>query len=342
MQHPVPPKVSVKSKYISVSLGEQLDIDCLVEAFPKPTNYWSRKPAIKTDTSVAVAAAAALSMSTRNNNGFINNDHDDESLTLSHRSAATMPKRKQMAIYEQVTAAQMDDNNGQLITMPTRASTPETTHLLRNVATFAKSSMPSRDGLVVEHSEDNASAADDNNNNDSDKDKTNNSLYQRQSVREYNIDNNFNDNFRRIRHNSYTPSNSESSTSRHNFQQRLKLRQVVMPMMINSDLDSGLLEAPTTTTTVTALSATETGASNGSNENLTSAYVTVKQTAVNAYTYKLRLSIARVQPDDFGGYVCISSNSLGASQEYTFVTRKYIFDASLGHKALSANQWTTN
>lgn len=308
----VPPKVSVKSKYISVSLGEQLDIDCIVEAFPKPTNYWSRKPAIRSDTSVA-----ALSISHRNNNGFIT-----EAASLPFGSTATtVPKRKQMAIYEQVTATQMDDNNGQFVTMETHPSTVWSDTPANQSNGFASSSMPNSERLTG------STGIDTENDNLDDTISEPSPMSLKQSARQYNIDYNFNDNFRRIRHNSYPPSTSETPISRHNFQRRLKLRQVVVPMMINSDLDSSLLGASTSSTSNGAF-ASETGATNGNinnsnnSNNLTSAYVTVKQTALNAYTYKLRLSIARVQPDDFGGYVCISSNSLGTSQEYTFVTRK--------------------
>lgn len=53
------------------------------------------------------------------------------------------------------------------------------------------------------------------------------------------------------------------------------------------------------------------------------AYVTVKQTALNAYTYNLRLTIARVQVEDLGEYSCVASNSMGTSESHVFVASKY-------------------
>lgn len=58
-------------------------------------------------------------------------------------------------------------------------------------------------------------------------------------------------------------------------------------------------------------------------------FVTVKQSAVNSYTYRLRLTVARVRPSDLGDYVCIASNSLGTSSARVQVRGKY-------HLAMSA------
>lgn len=52
------------------------------------------------------------------------------------------------------------------------------------------------------------------------------------------------------------------------------------------------------------------------------AYVTVKQTAVNSYTYRLKLTIARMRHDDYGEYSCISTNALGSSEAHVIVTGK--------------------
>jgi len=39
----VPPKVTTPSKFVSVSLGDPLELDCLIEAFPKGESYWSKQ-----------------------------------------------------------------------------------------------------------------------------------------------------------------------------------------------------------------------------------------------------------------------------------------------------------
>lgn len=39
----------------------------------------------------------------------------------------------------------------------------------------------------------------------------------------------------------------------------------------------------------------------------------VRQIVVNSYTYKLKLTFVKVTPEDYGEYMCISSNSLGNS-----------------------------
>ena len=48
--------------------------------------------------------------------------------------------------------------------------------------------------------------------------------------------------------------------------------------------------------------------------------VTVKQTALNSYTYKLHLTIAKLNNDDYGQYTCISSNSMGTSESQVIIT----------------------
>lgn len=60
--------------------------------------------------------------------------------------------------------------------------------------------------------------------------------------------------------------------------------------------------------------------------NRKSGQVTVKQTPINPYTYRLRLTIGRVQPDDYGDYVCVSSNSMGNAETHVTVTSKVSLD----------------
>lgn len=50
--------------------------------------------------------------------------------------------------------------------------------------------------------------------------------------------------------------------------------------------------------------------------------VGVKLSAINSYTYKLKLSILKMQPEDYGEYSCISSNSMGNSESLITVTSK--------------------
>lgn len=57
--------------------------------------------------------------------------------------------------------------------------------------------------------------------------------------------------------------------------------------------------------------------------NINKAYMSVKQTALNSFTYKLRLTVAQMQADDYGQYSCISTNPLGSSEAHVIVTSKY-------------------
>lgn len=54
------------------------------------------------------------------------------------------------------------------------------------------------------------------------------------------------------------------------------------------------------------------------------AFVTVKQTALNSYTYKLRISNAKMRSSDFGEYVCIATNSMGTSSAKVLVKSKFV------------------
>lgn len=46
---------------------------------------------------------------------------------------------------------------------------------------------------------------------------------------------------------------------------------------------------------------------------INSARTIVRQTVINSYTYKLKLTFTKMTPDDYGEYLCISSNPLGNS-----------------------------
>lgn len=48
--------------------------------------------------------------------------------------------------------------------------------------------------------------------------------------------------------------------------------------------------------------------------------VSVMQTPLNAYTYRLRLTIAQVKPDDYGEYSCVAVNPLGSSEAQVVVS----------------------
>lgn len=246
-------------------MGDQLEIDCLIEAFPKPTNYWSRKPAPTRSNDAAVISTG---------------DYDNaasEPSSPPRPAGPRVPKRKQMAIYEQVTTQQPQiSDNGFITAQPTTA--------------VGAASLSGSDKLL-----DAAEAA-----------PLAKSPRQQQ---QYIFDKDTHkDNARHRKQHINYPSNE---LIRHDFQRRLRLkrRQVVMPIF-SSDLDSA--------------AESESVAPVDGGGNITSAYVTVKQTAMNSYTYRLRLTIDRVQADDFGGYVCISSNALGSSQEYLSVTSKLI------------------
>lgn len=51
-------------------------------------------------------------------------------------------------------------------------------------------------------------------------------------------------------------------------------------------------------------------------------YFSVKQTAINFYTYKLKLNVARVQSEHFGEYICTSTNLMGRSESSVIVASK--------------------
>lgn len=50
--------------------------------------------------------------------------------------------------------------------------------------------------------------------------------------------------------------------------------------------------------------------------------ISVKQTAINPYTYKLKLVISKMQAEDYGEYSCMASNSMGSSESMVVVTSK--------------------
>lgn len=50
--------------------------------------------------------------------------------------------------------------------------------------------------------------------------------------------------------------------------------------------------------------------------------ISVKQTAINSFTYKLTLSINKVTHNDFGTYVCSSTSALGTSEATIVVSGK--------------------
>lgn len=72
------------------------------------------------------------------------------------------------------------------------------------------------------------------------------------------------------------------------------------------------------------------------------AYVTVKQTAINLYTYRLRMTISRMQLEDYGEYSCISSNSMGASESSITVTSAYQMLGPLARSLLHAENCLAN
>lgn len=57
-------------------------------------------------------------------------------------------------------------------------------------------------------------------------------------------------------------------------------------------------------------------------------HVTVHQVPLNTFTYRLQLSIAHMQPDDYGEYTCVSINNMGTSESTIMVTSKFTSAAS--------------
>lgn len=178
----VAPKVSVQNKYISVSLNEQLELDCLIEAFPKPNSYWSKQR-----YSGEPLGGGQHWSSSSSSSSLPNNDQNAISF------------RRNKPIYEQISssarlqAVQHQDDTGQ------QPGEPPAEAMERAESSLEMTSMNEKNGR----------------------------------------------------------------------------------------------------------------------------YVSVKQIAVNSYTYKLKLTIARMHLADYGQYSCISSNSMGQSEAHVIITSKF-------------------
>lgn len=226
----VPPKTSISHEYISVSLGDELDIDCIIEAFPKANSYWSKK-------------ALSLSSLQQNDRGYWADG--SRWLQISGASRAPSYRAKQILLPTEGTSAFIEQEIGN-----SNRTSPADSQIELEVAKRATSS-------------------------------SDDSLTRKQGAPDMSV---------------------------------AGRRHLISSLGGNFRWSSGgSTQAP-----VAAIGTEQTPASTSSK-----AYVTVRQTPLNTFTYKLRLSIAQMQPDDYGEYICISTNSMGSSKSKVTVTSEY-------------------
>lgn len=221
----VAPKTSVQNKHISVSPGDPLDIECLVEGAPKATSYWA-----KISSAEPLAPAAQSQWGRRSALGF-------------------KGLRKQAAAGDMLA--------------------PDS----RSHGTLAGASPTKRIGP--------------NQSGDQMTDKTI-PLYT----------------------NTYHPHN------------RIQLRDAQANHHHRRSFVSELPLPPTSELLVEG--ETETDKSQLDDGHAArAAYLTVKQTPVNSYSYKLRVSIEKMQPEDYGKYSCVAKNLHGSAESQVIVTSEY-------------------
>uniref|UniRef100_A0A6G1S8R6 Lachesin n=1 Tax=Aceria tosichella TaxID=561515 RepID=A0A6G1S8R6_9ACAR len=249
------PKVSIPVRTISVNLGEQLDIDCLIEAFPKPTSYWSERQFIEP----ARPFQARLSNSGRG----INQANGNE-LRLRRFGSPSSPRWHQ----------------GHKFLM-TRGDTGAGTGILygnRHASKLAAKLSGSTGSI------------------DSGPSSIDNRPRKRQADGGANSDLDW----------------EEENTADNEPYEQLEAHRPDATAPNGLSLSNSDNKEPKLGPKVDSLN---------TNTNNNKAYVTVKQTALNPYTYKLRISIAKMRPSDLGEYVCTSSNSMGTSSARVLVKR---------------------
>lgn len=238
--------MSLNNKYISVSLGDQLEVDCIIEAFPKANSYWSKKPS-------------------------------SGPTSLEQRKGASPASRW----YQLMMSNEADINRGALL-LPA-------TEVRRHKPSLNRKD-PSRRLPTNSTSADGDGGSDDDVLAESTSAKKSDGGYREPSAVPY--------------------------SHRHN---RIQFRQTIEQQRRSELADEGNLRKPIQSNGSSEPINTGQAAVAGSN-NINKAYMTVKQTAINSFTYKLRLTVAQMQADDYGQYSCISTNPLGSSEAHVIVT----------------------
>lgn len=240
--------MSVNNKYISVSLGDQLEVDCIIEAFPKANSYWSKKPP---------SGVAPFS--------------------LEQRKGISAASR-----WYQLMLSSEAENRGAL--SPPKGAIGE---IERARSSSSKSETPSGHQWL---SSDNFTLID----------KAKNGLTddERPPMSHY--------------------------SHRHN---RIKFRHTVEQQQggqaaANSELFDSFSGEDNGSLRKLFQNSHSSSEPSKAGSNINKAYMSVKQTALNSFTYKLKLTVAQMQPDDYGQYTCISTNTLGNSEAHVIVTSK--------------------
>lgn len=244
--HIVQPKTSTLSRYTQVDLGDQLELECLIEAFPKPNSYWSK------------------------------------AAHTSSKQALTRGELSQHRVASTSGAISFDQK-----------TFPELNFMNRNTSSYTKfvgpvqqqSNHQSQASTILIH--------------------PHNRIQFRREIDD-------------------TDTRLEDRVGR--------MRKSLSPIEQNSDIDDSRLGTQAIQMIGRQYRTQHEGQNNllnrlqdsanvRSNESSDS-YITVKQTAINPYTYKLKLTIAKMQLDDYGKYSCIATNSLGTHESSVIVTSK--------------------
>lgn len=250
-----------------MSLGEQLEIDCQIEAFPKANSYWSKKPQIHRSDATRLWS------------------QQQQQLTYDGDRRALFHKPKQQQLHQMLQDDMVVDSSSGIMNSSS----------LPLALVDGENEMSFIDGDLVVGQQAGLSDKQANNNNHQlmTAQFSSNHPHNRIQLRQV----------RRLLHGRYRRQVGDDEST------------------VTLDTSSYQRPAPIVEPLAGSAGAESTTSSPGQSSS-TKAYVTVKQTAINAYTYNLRLTIARMQPDDYGEYSCISTNSMGISESHVIVTSK--------------------
>lgn len=239
----VPPKTSVQNKHVPVNLGDQLVLECLIEAFPKPNSYWSKSSSVSISKQVGHRADMIRS-------------------AQSHRIPPTFEAGGA------ILASQIMLPNSSL---PTFESNSHQNPILGSKQQPDNNNQQSQLSVMLKHPHNRI---------------------------QFIVDDIDNQHRSRQKNGFVDVSRATTMIGR-----SYRTQQTI------GDSDRHQQSAA--------------AAAANSSEQATKAYVAVKQTAVNPYTYKLKLTIDRMQPDDYGKYTCVATNPLGTYQSTVMVTSKF-------------------
>lgn len=263
MHKTVAPKTSIHSRYIYVNLGDPLEIDCIIEAFPKANSYWSKKPLMFNTTMTMLPFQDHY----RNSRVIMNKPASSSSSgasagPLSRWTSVTADRR---AISSQRLKLPPDNQENHHVD-PTASYTN-----LHNQLEPVVHQPP----VFIQH--------------------PHNRIHFRQAD--------------------------------YSNQPALSVDDMLAPGATNFakrnfkfNQDDG-----STTSAASGLVSDENETSFSTNANTAQRqpYFTVKPSAINSYTYKLKLIISKMRADYLGEYSCTSSNSMGTSVSSVIVSSKY-------------------